>query len=291
MRRSYLTLAAVCAGWGTIPLIVRKVDLPASVIVFSRLWIAVVGLVAVLWWQRRRGDVRPALLSFRPALCGAAAAILAVHWFTEFSAYRHAPVGTVLFIVYLAPIGIAAAAPLVLGERLTVRTVVAVGLGATGFGLLAAPAVRSTGGTGLALAGVAAATFMALVLVSKPLADVYGGVRLALMEFAGAGVLLAPVALTSHWGSPRWPWLWLVVLGLVHTAGGIALYLGALGRVPATHVGVLGYIEPFAAVLAAWWVLGERPTSGTIAGGLMIVVAGTVLVLAAPAEVPVSVPS
>ena len=35
----------------------------------------------------------------------------------------------------------------------------------------------------------------------------------------------------------------------------------------------------------------EGPTSGTVAGGVLIVVAGTVLVLAAPAEVPVSVPS
>jgi drug/metabolite transporter (DMT)-like permease len=290
VRRAYLTLVAVCTGWGTIPLIVRKVDLPAGAIVFSRLSIAVLGLAAVLWWQRRRGDSGPALLSYRPGLCALAAAVLAVHWFAEFSAYRHAPVGTVLFIVYLAPVGIAAAAPLVLGEQLTARTVAAVALGAGGFALLAAPAVSSTGGTGLALAGLAAATFVALVLVSKPLADVYSGTRLALTEMAGASVLLAPVALMSRWGPPQWSWSWLVVLGLVHTAGGIALYLGALGRVPATHAGVLGYIEPFAAVVAAWWVLGERPTSATVAGGVLIVIAGIVLVLAAPAEVPISVP-
>ena len=81
------------------------------------------------------------------------------------------------------------------------------------------------------------------------------------------------------------------MLGLVHTAGGIALYFGALGRVPATHAGVLGYIEPFAAVLAAWWVLGETPTAGSIAGGLLIIAAGVMLVLATPAEVPIGVPS
>jgi drug/metabolite transporter (DMT)-like permease len=178
----------------------------------------------------------------------------------------------------------------VLGEQVTSRTVGALALGAGGFALVAAPAVRSTGGAGLALAGLAAATFMVLVLVSKPLADVYGGSRLALMEFAGASLLLAPVALTSHWGAPRWSWMWLVVLGLVHTAGGIALYLGALGRLPASHVGVLGYIEPFAAVLAAWWVLGETPSVATLAGGLLIVVAGIVLVVSAPTEVPISVP-
>jgi hypothetical protein len=73
VRRPYLTLAAVCTGWGTIPLIVRRVDLPSAAIVSVRLWVAAAGLGAVLLIQRRSDHGRPALLSVKPALCIASA--------------------------------------------------------------------------------------------------------------------------------------------------------------------------------------------------------------------------
>src|SRR5207248_1732323 len=47
VRRHYLTLVAVCTFWGTIPLIVRDVHVPAAAIVSVRLWVAAFGLGAV----------------------------------------------------------------------------------------------------------------------------------------------------------------------------------------------------------------------------------------------------
>ena len=278
MRRSYLTLAAVCSGWGTIPLIVRRVPLPAAAIVAVRLWVAAVGLGAALVVTRRTAPARPPLFSVHRRLCIGAALILAVHWVAMFSAYKRAPAGTVILIVDLAPIGIAALAPRTLGEQLGARTVTALVLGVGGFVLVAWPAVHGASLTGLGLALVAAAFFVALVLVSKPLSEAYGGLRLAFMEMAGAGVVLVPVALGTAWGHPRSSWLWLIVLGLVHTAVGIGLYLGALSRVPATHAAILGYLEPASVVLCGWLFLSQRPGAATVAGGMLIVVAGALVV-------------
>lgn len=290
VRRPELTLVAVCSGWGTIPLLVRHVDLPASAIVFSRLSIAAVGLGAVVVAERRRGRGGRRLLSFRPGLCAAAAAILAVHWLALFAAYERAASGTVILIVYLAPVGVAALAPLLLGERHGRRTLAALALGLAGFVLVAAPAVRSSSVAGLLLAGLAAVTFVALVLVSKPLAEAYGGLRIAFMEMAGATVLLAPVAAASGWGPPRPAWGWLVVLGLVHTALGTALYLEGLARVPATHVAILGYLEPAAVVVLGWLFLNEDPGPSTLVGGALIVAAGWLTVARPVVEVPTGVP-
>jgi len=286
VRRPYLALVAVCSGWGTIPVLVQQVDLPASAIVAVRLWVGAAGLGTVLWMRRADGPRRPTLLSVRPGWCVAAAMTLAVHWTFLFAAYRRAPAGTVILIVYLAPVGVAVVAPWALGERSGPAILASLGLALAGFALLAAPALHGAGAIGLGMATGASASFVALIVLSKPLAEVYGGLRLAFMEMAGAGMVLVPVALATAWGPPRAAWLWLVVLGLLHTALGTSLYLGALSRVPATQVGILGYLEPASVVLCAWLLLGQRPTPATLVGGGLVAVAGALVVLVGRGERP-----
>ena len=279
-RRSLLTLVVVCSGWGTIPLLAGHVDLPPAAIVFARVWIATAVLaVPVLlrgWAPPGPSDPSPARTGRRLLVAGA---LLAVHWTAMFAGYQSAPDDTVVFIVFLAPVGIALLAPRTLGERLGPRTVAALLLAVAGFALIAGPALEPGTATGLAWAALSAATFVALVLVSKPLAEQLGGLRLNLAEMAVAGVLLVPVAATTDWSGLGTSWPWLVVLGGVHTALGITLYLAALARVPATAAGILGYLEPVSVVVLAWLVQHDPPAAATIAGGALVVAAGTLVVL------------
>ncbi|MGI8792845.1 MAG: hypothetical protein ACR2H3_06695, partial [Acidimicrobiales bacterium] len=55
MRRPALALAAVCAFWGTIPLVADATQLPPVAIVFGRVWIAAAGLGAWLAVRSRIG--------------------------------------------------------------------------------------------------------------------------------------------------------------------------------------------------------------------------------------------
>ena len=288
MRRSYLALAAICTFWGTIPILAAKVDLPAAAIVFVRVWVAALALGTALLVQPAGRGARP--FSRRWPLCLASGVILALHWTAMFAAYRRAPSDTVIFIIFLAPVGIAALAPWVLGEAVARSTLAALGVALAGLALVAGPRLGADG-AGLALAGVAAVTLVALVLVSKPLAVIYGGLRLTFIEMAVAGVALVPVAARAEWGPPRASWAWLVVLGLVHTAAGTAVYLGALGRVPATSVGIMGYLEPAGVVLFNWLLLSISPRLTTVVGGLMIVAAGVLVLRSAPAAPPVEAPA
>src|SRR6185436_9104777 len=100
------------------------------------------------------------------------------------------------------------------------------------------------------------------------------GVRLAFAELLVASVVLLPIAAFSDVGRPEGTWAWLLVLGVVQTALGVGLYLSALARLPATDVGILGYLEPASAVVFGWVFLSETPDAATIAGGLLIVAAG-----------------
>jgi drug/metabolite transporter (DMT)-like permease len=107
------------------------------------------------------------------------------------------------------------------------------------------------------------------------------------MELAGASVVLLPVAFTTAWGrADAGDVVALVVLGLVHTGAGMVVYLSALGRIPATHVGILGYLEPVSVVVLSWLVLGDVPSPVFLAGAALIVTAGVLVIRAAPASTP-----
>lgn len=284
-------VAAMAVLWGTIGPIVREVDLPAVAIVASRVWFASVALAVWLAWCHRRNpdfSAPTALLSHRPARVLANGAVLAVHWVALFAALQRAPVGTVLLITYLAPVGVAALAKRTLGEQATRRTLLALGVALLGVALVAGPSVGRADGDGVVLACVAAALYVVVVLVAKPLSSVYGGPRLAFLQFSAAGVVLIPFAAQTGWGSPSASWLWLLVLGLVHTALAVGVYLGALALLPATQVGVLSYLEPASAVVFGWLLLAEAPTPLTLVGGVLIAVAG-VVVLAQPEQAPVPI--
>ena len=192
---------------------------------------------------------------------------------------RSSAAGTVILIVYLAPIGVAALAPRLLGERMQLTTIAALLAATAGFALLAGPTVRSAGATGLALSLVAALLFVFLILLSKPLAEAYGGLDLAFIEMAGAGLALIPVVAFTHWPHPAPAWLWLLVLGAAHTALGITLYLAALAELPATHVGIIGYLEPVGVVVCAWLFLGQRLALESLVGGALVVGAGVAIVV------------
>jgi drug/metabolite transporter (DMT)-like permease len=278
-----LALSAVCLGWGTIPLLAAEVDLPAPAIVFARVWIAAGGLAVVLAATRSAG---PRLMSIEPGRCVAVGVLLAAHWTAMFAAYDRAPDSTVIFLIFLAPIGIA------LIERPARRLVAALAVAVVGFALIAGPTFRGVTDrelAGLGYAVVASATFVVLVLLAKPLAEAYGGLRLTLLEMVVAGVALVPAAITSEWSDTTADLGWLAVLGLGHTAFGTAVYLRTLGLLPATEVGILGYLEPVGVVVFAWLLAGSAPTLLTVAGGA-VVIAGGALAITTPSEVSLSVP-
>jgi drug/metabolite transporter (DMT)-like permease len=278
VRRAYLLLIAIFVGWGTIPVVLSHIPLAAPAQVFARVWLAAAGLGLVIAVRARRGldAERPRLASYRPGLVAFAAAVLAVHWVAEFSAYKHGPAGTVILIVYLAPVGIALVGAKVLGEKLTARIIAALALALAGTALVARP--HGGNGAAVAWAGLAAVTFVALVVASKPLAEAYGGMRTSFMEMTGAGMLLVPLAVQAHWALPASAWAWLVLLGLGHTALLTALYLACLAEVTATSVGILGYIEPVSVLFFGWLLLSQRPGPATIIGGGLIVAGGALVV-------------
>lgn len=273
-RRAALAVAGVAAMWGSVGVVIRQVDLPAVALVSARIWIAAPALAVFV--HRTERDLpwrwRP---SGRLVLNGA---VLAAHWVSFIAALQRAPIGTVLLITYLSPVGIAALAPAFLGEVVPARTKAALGLAVGGIALIAAPGIGGGHGSGILLAFVTGLLYVPLALLNKSLSDSEGGVNLALWQLLIAGAVILPFALLTQWGTPRIEWLWLIVLALVYTAFAFAVYLSALARIPVTRATVLLYLEPASAVLFGWLLLDEKPTASMLIGGVLVVAAGVLVV-------------
>jgi drug/metabolite transporter (DMT)-like permease len=273
-RRAALTVASIAVLWGSVGVVVRQVELPAVALVSARIWIAAPSIALFLTVTGRERPWR--WTPTRRLLLNGV--VLAAHWVSFIAALQRAPIGTVLLITYLAPVGIAAFAPMFLGEVVPLRTKAALGLAVLGIAMIAAPALGGASADGIALAFLTGALYVPLALLNKSLSDEHGGVPLALYQLLVAGVVLLPFSLLADWGTPNVDWLWLGVLGVLYTAFAFATYLDALEHLAATRAAVLLYLEPAGAVLFGWLLLREDPTLSMLLGGLLVVGAGILVV-------------
>ena len=176
-----------------------------------------------------------------------------------------------------------------LGEHIDRRTIAALALAVVGFAFMSGNAIEASGAVGLALSLLAMVTFVALVLVNKPLADTYGGIRAAQIQMTGAGVLIAPIVLfTVHFPSPT---------TVVALAGGARRRAHGLGdrRVSQLLVGRRRHDHRRARLPRAGdggavglAVLNESPATATLIGGTAILVAGLLVVKNQRAELEVA---
>ena len=91
---------------------------------------------------------------------------------------------------------------------------------------------------------------------------------LALWQFADYGQ-----GLTAH------DWIAAVTMGLVTTALAYTMWMDGVARIRVQHSSILGLLTPVAAPIFALVLLGQGIATWTIAGGALILFAGTLVVV------------
>jgi DME family drug/metabolite transporter len=278
--RGLVLIALAAVSWGTTgtatTLLVRDAAASPLVIGVARLALAavVLGLLA-----RGRGPLAIARADVGP--CVAMGACMAVFQAGYFSAVVLVGIAlTALIAICSAPLVIAVLARLVLGERLSARGVVSLGIGVTGTALLivgprgiADVGPRFIAGVALALAaGLAYAVYVVIAKVSLART---APLPLAAVTFVFGALWLAPVLLFADQPARQlvdgWPLL--LYLGVVTTGLAYAAYTTGLTTVPAAAAGIVALLEPLTATALGVLVFDERLGALGVVGAVLLLAA------------------
>ena len=279
-RRGQIYVALAAVAWSTAGVLQRQLTLDTSTQVFGRAVFAAAALLAYVAVVERGRVVE----SFRSiggagiavALCVATAAGSFI------AALNHSSVARVLFILAVSPVLAALLARVTLGEPITRRTALAMALALVGVTvMLGAPGEGSLAGD--ALAFLAALAFAVMVVITRWRHDVSMAPATCLSQVVLL-VAFLPFATTGDIAAGDLGWL--ATLGIGQIGLGFALLTVGARLIPAAQVGLITLLEVVLGPLWVWLALDETPSTLTLVGGAIVIVAIVLQTRDAPAPEP-----
>lgn len=273
-------MIAAAFGFALMGVLVKAISpvVPAGEIVFWRSAVMAVAVGGFVW--RSGVTLRPSNLPM--LVLRGLVGVSSMGFY--FHAIARLPLGDAVLLTYLSPLIVAGLAPFTVGERATPRTWLALAIGVVGVGFVVGPA-WSDDRIGLLYALLAALCAAGAYLSIKVLTRTDGPISIV-WWFSIIGTLGSSVSLLD---------------GVTPVGGGTALALlviGVLGALaqgcltqayasaPAAQVSVYAYATPVFAYLFGV-ALGEVPRLSSVAGAVLVVVAGVIAAREAAAPAPV----
>jgi drug/metabolite transporter, DME family len=281
-----LAAAALSASAGFIAVIVDGVDLSAEALVFYRLVLAALTVVAAAALARRIDVLRATELHGRVALLGV---ILGAHWLLFFATIKLSSVAVAVLTTYTAPLLLAAVAPLLLPEQRSRVVLLALVPAGAGLAMIALAGEDGRHARPLAIAAGlgAAATYAGAVVTAKQLTVRLPVPAIQFWNYSVAAVVTAPFLLLGGRVVPHGAEIaYVLLLGILFTALAGLCFVWLLRRVTAQGMSTLGYLEPVSAALLAWAILGQEVGWAVFVGGTLIIGSGLLVILYEPAEAP-----
>ena len=229
------------------------------------------GLVLAWALPRISGRRTEQVRAHWPRVAGACAAY-AVIVGTFVMANARTSAANAIFLQYAYPLLVAAGAPLFYSERIGRRTALALALGMAGVATIVAGSWNPQHAHGIGFGLLSATAFAAFTLVQRGIrADAVG---LASLYNLIAAALLLPFALGKFTASPQ-ALLLVAAMGVVQLGLPYVLFIRGLQRVPAAEAALITLIEPVLNPIWVWLIVGEMPTTWTVIGGAVILLALT----------------
>ncbi len=264
--------------FGTVGLFVRYIPLPSSLIACAR---GVIGAVCIFLFMKLRAQrLDISAIRRNAAVLLLSGAALGFNWVFLFEAYRYTTVATATLCYYLAPVIVMLLSPWLLREKLTSRKLICCLVSLFGMvfvsGVLSGEKPQMTG----ILWGVGSAMLYACVMIfNKKLRNIAPQDRTVVQLGISAVLMFIYAALTEETLSFQLPgtaWVMLMTVGVVHTGVAYLCYFGALRDLKAQSAAIMSYVDPVAAILLSWLVLGEKlGLSGAL--GAVLILGSTLL--------------
>lgn len=204
-----------------------------------------------------------------------AAIAMAVSQMTFVSSVKISTFAETFFLCSLAPLIAAVLARPLLGERMGLLGLIALGMGLAGvYSMTGGEALRGELGTGGVLALVSALAFALYTLATRGSAS---GDRDAALIVVGVLTLAAAAAACHLRGLPLLASPTDAVIALLHGAFILSLGLFLFGQgsrtIPGVTFAMLAQAEAVISPIWGYFFFGENPTSGVLIGGALILTA------------------
>ncbi len=282
--RGYLLVAGSFLVMGLIGALVEWATAPESALLVLRF--ATAGIVLGVVFARRRPLAGAASRSVWPRLL-LMAAIDAFTLLLFFVAIRGTSVAIGMFLQFLAPVWVALIAPRIFRARTEAIVYPALAIALAGLAVILTPSLLGEGirlsPWGVAAGLLAGVGYAAFQLVVKDLTKRISAVTIVFTEAWLDALILLPLALWQTVGAgyqlTTHDLVAGLILGVVCTALAYLMWTYGMGMIKVQHSSILGYLEPVSAPVYALLLLGQRISVWTVAGGVLIVVAGLLVVL------------
>lgn len=275
MRKSEIMIAISMAIFGTIALFVKNIPLSSGEIALFRAVLALVLISGYLIITRNPLPVK-AMKKELPLLFLSGAA-MGINWILLFEAYHYTSVSLATLSYYFAPVIVTVMCPILFRERLSFRQILCFVMSTIGLVMIIGFSFGegSSDITGILLGLGAACFYAAVILLNKFIRNV-SGIHRTFAQFAASAVVVLPYVLLSsgiHLLSlPSTGWIYLLVVGLVHTGFAYILYFSSIKDLPGQKAAILSYIDPLISVVVSVLILKEAVTVHQIIGGVLILV-------------------
>jgi drug/metabolite transporter (DMT)-like permease len=266
-RRGQIYVALAALAWSTAGVLQRELSVGTATQVAGRALIAAPTLVLFVALNERGAPFRAFAAMRRAELAVAFCTAIASASFIV--ALNHTTVANVLFMQAVAPLVAALIAWLALRERVSRATVVAMVVAAGGVALMVGGPGGATG-LALALSIVMTFAFALSVVITRHRRDISMAPAICLSQLI-VFVAFAPFAHPG--GADARDVLLVIALGVGQMALGLAFLTLGARLIPAAEVALITLLEVALGPLWVWFALSERPSTSTLLGGAVVVLA------------------
>lgn len=282
--KHHFELLAACLIYGTVGIFMEWLrEMSVGSIIFYRVFF---GLLAILCYLALTGNLSQLSLKGKKNNLLLLGIFYVSQMYSYYSAIRYLGASSAVLLIYTDPIYLTFLAPLLLGEKNTEKTILALFLGLIGVFYITRP---ETGFEHLDLSsnyfkgvffGLAGGLFSSGVIISvRYLRNEYNGLTQLFWQSAISLVFLSPFAISTQGNILIAKLPILTLFGVLITGVGAVSYIRGVAGVSAITGSILTLLEPVSCIFFDYTVLGNPIHKSMVIGSLFILAAAVIVSL------------